>query len=200
MKTSIRVFTGLAFAILIFLACKKNAQTTNGKNAQTTNGLTEADQLLATAAQQRNVSKEDFMKTLVDKAKFTAAQNVFFPSALAVDFTKKWVTLPVYQGIGPSGKPTYFIMTESADFEIAKLLGVNYAPKLINGRGTAGSQQVTIENGMIKFKGDVDFTPVRSVTPGPFPNTFPPATAQPGSVGDAEYSPACYYQDPAEKH
>ncbi len=182
MKTSIRVFTGLTFAILIFLACKKNALTT-------TNGLIEADQLLATAAQQRNVSKEDFMKTLVDKAKFTAAQNVFFPSALAVDFTKKWVTLPVYKGIGPSGKPTYFIMTESADFEIAKLLGVNYAPKLINGRGTAGSQQVTIENGMIKFKGDVDFTPVRSLTPGPFPNTFPPATAQPGSVGDAEYSP-----------
>jgi len=182
MKTSIRVFTGLTFAILIFLACKKNALTT-------TNGLIEADQLLATAAQQRNVSKEDFMKTLVDKAKFTAAQNVFFPSALAVDFTKKWVTLPVYQGIGPSGQPTYFIMTESADYEIAKLLGVNFAPKLINGRGTAGSQQVTIENGMIKFKGDVDFTPVRSITPGPFPNTFPPATAQPGSVGDAEYSP-----------
>ncbi len=43
MKTSIRVFTGLAFAILIFLACKKNAQTTNG--------LTEADQLLATIIQ-----------------------------------------------------------------------------------------------------------------------------------------------------
>ncbi len=159
------------------------------KCTDNTNGLIEADQLLATAAQQRNVSKDDFMKTLVDKAKFTAAQNVFFPSALAVDFTKKWVTLPVYQGIGPSGKPTYFIMTESADFEIAKLLGVNYAPKLINGSGTAGSQQVTIENGMIKFKGDVDFTPVRSLTPGPFPNTFPPATAQPGSVGDAEYSP-----------
>lgn len=180
MKTSIRVFTGLAFAILIFLACK---------NAQTTNGLTEADQLLTTAAQQRNVSKEDFMKNLVDKAKFTAAQNVFLPSALAVDFTKKWVTLPVYKGIGPSGQPTYFIMTESADFEIAKLLGVNYAPKLINGSGTAGSQQVTIENGMIKFKGDVDFRPVRSVTPGLFPNTLPTASAQPGSVGDAEYSP-----------
>ncbi len=182
MKTSIRVFTGLVFAILIFFACKKTSQATK-------DGLSEANELLATAAQQRNVSKEDFMKTLVDKAKFTAAQNVFFPSALAVDFTKKWVTLPVYQGIGPSGKPTYFIMTESADFEIAKLLGVNYAPKLINGRGTAGSQQVTIEKGMIKFKGDVDFTPVRSLTPGPFPNTFPPATAQPGSVGDAEYSP-----------
>ncbi len=182
MKSSIQLFTGFALAILLFLACKKNKENNSAY-------IKEADELLATAAQQRGVSKEDFMKTLVDKGKFTSEQNVFFPSALAVDFTKKWVTLPVYTGIGPSGKPTYFIITEGADYEVAKLMGLNYAPKLVNGRGTAGSQQVTIENGMIKFKGDVDFTPVRSVTPGPFPMTFPPATAQPGSVGDAEYSP-----------
>ncbi len=182
MKSSIQLFTGFALAILLFLACKKNKENNSAY-------IKEADELLATAAQQRGVSKEDFMKTLVDKGKFTSEQNVFFPSALAVDFTKKWVTLPVYTGIGPSGNPTYFIITEGADYEVAKLMGLNYAPKLVNGRGTAGSQQVTIENGMIKFKGDVDFTPVRSLTPGPFPMTFPPATAQPGSVGDAEYSP-----------
>ncbi len=182
MKSSIQLFTGFAIAILLFLACKKNKENNSAY-------IKEADELLATAAQQRGVSKEDFMKTLVDKGKFTSEQNVFFPSALAVDFKKKWVTLPVYTGIGPSGKPTYFIITEGADYEVAKLMGLNYAPKLVNGRGTAGSQQVTIENGMIKFKGDVDFTPVRSVTPGPFPMTFPPATAQPGSIGDAEYSP-----------
>ncbi len=182
MKSSIQLFTGFALAILLFLACKKNKENNSAY-------IKEADELLATAAQQRGVSKEDFMKTLVDKGKFTSEQNVFFPSALAVDFTKKWVTLPVYTGIGPSGNPTYFIITEGADYEVAKLMGLNYAPKLVNGRGTAGSQQVTIENGMIKFKGDVDFTPVRSVTPGPFPMTFPPATAQPGSIGDAEYSP-----------
>jgi hypothetical protein len=46
-----------------------------------------------------------------------------------------------------------------------------------------------IENGMIRFKGDVDFSPVRTLAPGPFPNTFPPSVAIPGSVGDAEYSP-----------
>lgn len=166
---------------MFFFACEKNSATSSL--------LTEADGLLATAAQQRNVSKEDFMKTLVDKAKFTAQQNVFFPSALAVDFTKKWVTLPVYKGIGPAGGPTYFIITEGADYEVAKMMGVNYAPKLINGSGTEGSQNVTIENGMIKFKGDVDFSPVRMIEPGKFPNTFPPAKAQPGSVGDAEYSP-----------
>jgi hypothetical protein len=43
------------------------------------------------------------------------------------------------------------------------------------------------------FKGDVDFRPVRSVTPGPFPNTLPTASAQLGSVGDARiFSPYCF--------
>jgi len=171
----------IIFATTLFFSCKKNKEETSM--------LQEAENLLAVAAQQRNLSKEEFRKILINNNRFTAAQNVFFPSALAVDYSRKHVTLPVYKGIGPGGNPTYYIITEAADFDVAKKLGLNYAPKLVNGRGTAGSQQVTIENGMIKFKGDVDFTPVRSITPGPFPNTFPPATAQPGSVGDAEYSP-----------
>lgn len=183
MNLLIRSFTGFAFATLIFAACKKNPDT------PVQDSLKEADELLTTAAKERNISKEDFTKILINDKRYSAEQNVFFPSALAVDFSKKWVTLPVYKGIGPSGNPTYYIITEAADFKVAKKLGVNYAPKLVNGRGTAGSQDVKIENGMLKFKGDVDFSPVRSIEPGVFPNTFPPAKAQPGSVGDMEYSP-----------
>ncbi|HLL42843.1 MAG TPA: hypothetical protein VK369_06865 [Segetibacter sp.] len=158
--------------------------------------LKEVNILLETAAQQRNVSKEDFMKTLVDKGRFTAEQNVFLPSTLAVDFTenKPTVTLPVYKGIGPSGNPTYYVLTEAADYKVAKMMGLNFAPRLVNGRGTAGSQQVTIENGMMKFKGDVDFSPVRTLAPGKFPNTFPPSIAKAGSIGDAEYSPLVVLQ------
>jgi len=183
MNLLIRSFTGFAFATLMFASCKKNP------DAPVQDSLKEADELLTTAAKERNISKEDFMKILINDKRYSAEQNVFFPSALAVDFSKKWVTLPVYKGIGPSGNPTYYIITEAADFKVAKKLGVNYAPKLVNGRGTAGSQDVKIENGMLKFKGDVDFSPVRSLEPGVFPNTFPPAKAQPGSVGDMEYSP-----------
>ncbi len=188
MKSSIRLFTGFALAILIFLGCKKNM---NGNDDNSSAALKEAHGLLASAAQQRNVSKEDFMKILVDDKRFTPAQHVFLRSTLAVDFTenKPTVTLPVYKGIGPSGNPTYYVLTEAADFDVAKLMGLNFAPRLINGRGTAGSQQVAIENGMIRFKGDVDFSPVRTLAPGPFPNTFPPSIAKAGSVGDAEYSP-----------
>ncbi len=169
--------------MLGFLACEKN------KDKATSEGMKEVDQLLTTAAQQRNISKDAFMSLLVNTSKFTVAQNVFFPSALAINYNTKHVTLPVYKGIGPSGNPTYYIITESADFDIAKSLGVNFAPKLLNGSGTGGSQQVTMENGMIKFKGDVNFAPVRTLAPGLFPNTFPPSVAIPGSVGDAEYSP-----------
>jgi len=174
---------GFVLVMLIFSACKKNS------DSATTSYINEADGLLATAAQQRNVSKEDLMKSLVNVSKFTADQNVFFPSALAIDFTKKWVTLPVYKGIGPSGSPTYFIVTEAADFDVAKMMGVNYAPRLAFARDQPGSQPVTIENGMIKFNGDVDFSPVRILEPGRFPNTFPPSRAQPGSRGDNKYSP-----------
>jgi hypothetical protein len=173
----------LLFVSAFFLSCEKNS------DEPMSDSMKEVDALLTTAAQQRNISKEAYMKMLVDDTKFSAAQNVFFPSALAVDYKAKHVTLPLYKGIGPSGNDTYFIITEGADFEVAKKMGLNFAPKLVNGRGTSGSQQVTLQNGMIRFKGDVDFSPVRTLAPGPFPNTFPPSVAIPGSVGDAEYSP-----------
>src|SRR4029077_4502744 len=38
-------------------------------------------------------------------------------------------------------------------------------------------------------KGTVDFSPVRSVVPGPAGAEFPPVSVQPGAVGDADYSP-----------
>jgi hypothetical protein len=38
-------------------------------------------------------------------------------------------------------------------------------------------------------KGTVDFTPKRSIVPGPQGAEFPPKSAVPGSVGDADYGP-----------
>ena len=51
----------------------------------------------------------------------------------------------------------------------------------------ASAQRVTVIDGRIHFRGDVDFSPERIVTPGS-PNPFPPAFVQPGAVGDDEYS------------
>ena len=36
---------------------------------------------------------------------------------------------------------------------------------------------------------EVDFSPDRAVEPGTAPNFFPAKSAQPGSVGDADYTP-----------
>jgi len=150
--------------------------------------LKEADALLAAQARQTGVSLADMMKTHAP-GRFTRQQNVFLPGALAVDFQRKTITLPLYKGIGPSGTPTYYILTDAADFAVAQKLGVNYSPKLANGRGTEGVQLATLENGLLRFAGDVDFKPERAVKPGPLPNTFPPAMAQPGSLADDKYSP-----------
>src|ERR1700680_1508547 len=42
---------------------------------------------------------------------------------------------------------------------------------------------------MVFDKGTVDFSPVRSITPGPVGQEFPPTAFQPGAVGDKDYSP-----------
>ena len=156
--------------------------------------LAEADELLTATASFTGTQKADQAQLRTAEAaavRFTRRQNVFFPGALAVDFRRSvpTITLPLYRGLGPDNSPVYYILTEAANFNVAKLLGVNFAPKLVFGRDTDGSQEATIERGLIKFESNVNFSPVRSVTAGAFPNTFPPAAAVPGAVGDALYSP-----------
>ena len=191
MNTPVKYLLTACVASLSLAGCKKDdpRNPENPGNPSTPSAaLREADVLLTEAARQAGVTKEALLQSRAP-GRFTAKQNVFFPGAVAFDFDKKWVTLPLYKGIGPSGNPTYYILTEAADFNVARLLGVNYSPKLANGRDTEGSQKATLVNGQVKFEGDVDFSPVRTIQAGTFPNTFPPAQAQPGAVGDAKYSP-----------
>jgi len=125
------------FIIMIFLsgsiiscstqksATKMKMQENNVMNVNQDSSdpmIKEVDELLTVAAtMQKAGSKEDFMNKLVDGKRFSFKQNVFFPSALAVDFKNKRVTLPVYKGIRPSGNPTFYIITEAADFKVAKM-------------------------------------------------------------------------------
>jgi hypothetical protein len=121
---------------------------------------------------------------------FSPADHVFVKSALAVDFTyrKATVTLPLFRGLSPDGNDEFYIITDASDFEVAKRMGVNYAPKLAKVQGTAGAQDVTLHKGVMQFKGQVDFSPVYKVVPGDPPNYFPPKAADPGGVGDAAWS------------
>jgi hypothetical protein len=128
------------------------------------------------------------------RARFTAEENVFLPSTIRVrDLAtpgKANATVPAFRGAGPDGRANvWYIITEAADYSVAKAMGVNYAPKLVHGRGTGGSQQVTLRGGRMRFPGAVDFSPERFLHPGGEGSmAFPPGAALPGAVGDAEWS------------
>ena len=107
-----------------------------------------------------------------------------------VDDVKGTVTLPLYRGsIMGSKKAVWFILTDSNDPEISSLLGLNYSAKLNFAANGARTASFDADNNLVFDRGTVDFKPARSVTPGLPSAPFPPTAAQPGSVGDAYYSP-----------
>ena len=119
-----------------------------------------------------------------------------------VDLSKGTVTLPLYRGsMAGTGKTVWYILTETSDPDIASLLGLNFSAKLNFAGNGARTASFDGNNNLVFDRGTVDFKPVRSVTPGPSAAPFPPAAAQPGSVGDAFYSPVIrvgnvYYNAP----
>jgi hypothetical protein len=121
---------------------------------------------------------------------FKPSDHVFVKSALAVDFTYRnaSVTLPLFRGLSPQGKDVFYIITEASDFEVARRMGVNYAPKLAEAIGSPGVQNVTLQDGIVKFAGNVDFSPTYKVVAGDPPGYFPPKVANPGGVADDQWS------------
>jgi len=121
---------------------------------------------------------------------FKASDHVYIKNALAVDFTyrKASVTLPLYRGLSPDGKDVFYIITEASDFAVARRMGINYSPKLAKAVGSDGAQTVTLKDGIMQFKGSVDFSPTYKVVPGDPPGYFPPKAAEPGAIADAAWS------------
>ena len=118
--------------------------------------------------------------------------QVFLKSAVEnADFTE--TTLPIFEGRS-YGKTVWYVVTESSDRVDANHRRVNFAPKLANAKGTSAVQSGYYNiDGMLEFAATVDFTPIRSVVPGT--GGFPPSAFQPGSVGEAGYSPLVALQD-----
>lgn len=108
-----------------------------------------------------------------------------------VDLERGTVTLPLRRGQLQNGTPQWFIITDTSDENLSDLHGVNYSPKMAYGLTGNASRDATIQsNGTFTFaRGSVDFRPAQALTPGAQPNPFPPASFQPGSVGDAFYTP-----------
>jgi hypothetical protein len=101
------------------------------------------------------------------------------------------------------GKTIWYILTDTTDEGASKGLGLNHSHKLrfANvGKGARWSRMG--ENTIMDFDEDsyVDFSPVRSVTPGKAPNFFPPASATAGSVGNKNYSPVIHVENIGEAY
>lgn len=148
--------------------------------------MAEADALMAVTA--RESGRAAYSPATA--VKFKASDNVFLKSALAIDFTYRTanVTLPLFRGEAPGGGAAYYIITEASDFEMARRMGINFSPKMRHAAGTPGAMAVTLANGVMRFPGNVDFSPEYQVTPGPAPTFFPPKSFKPGAVGDAQWS------------
>ncbi len=111
-----------------------------------------------------------------------------------VDDVHGTITLPLYKGYlkagvsGPNRKTIWYILTDVNDANVASFLGINYSAKLGFGGNSARTANFDDRGDLIFDQGTVDFSPSRMVVPGAT-TPFPPATAQPGAVGDASYSP-----------
>ena len=111
-----------------------------------------------------------------------------------VDQDAGTITLPLYRGQLASGESVWYILTDTTDEKNAAALGLNFSAKLAYadvGKGVRRATQQLIDGKTVVVfaAGRVDFAPEHSVTPGAAPSYFPPTAVQPGSVGDADYSP-----------
>jgi len=108
-----------------------------------------------------------------------------------VDLKAETVKLPLYQGKMRDGRKVWYILTDTTDAENAAALGLNFAAKLQYAAVGRGARHATLEKDTtLTFEsGTVDFSPKRRVVPGTAPNYFPPKAAEPGSIGDQDYSP-----------
>lgn len=116
-------------------------------------------------------------------------------SAKRVDLTFEYATLPLYKG-SADGETVWYVITDVSDAAVARELGINHAPKLANvpAMCPACSQEVTTSDPLlgrapVEFQGAPDFSPARTLVPGPDSAPFPVQSSTPGAMGRADYSP-----------
>ncbi len=119
--------------------------------------------------------------------------NQTITSASRVDLTRDFATLPLHKGTA-GGETVWFVITDVSDAKIARKLGVNHSPKLSNislgcpaCAQTVKSSNPVLGEAPVEFEGAPDFSPTRTVVPGPA--SFPPQSFTVGAMGGANYSP-----------
>ena len=108
-----------------------------------------------------------------------------------VDLAREVVRLPLHRGRLSSGETVWFVLTDVSDFDTSRKMGLTWAPSLSKAKDLASTRVAEMdESNNFTFKvGQVNFSPVQTLTAGETPNVFPPRLARAGSVGDAHYSP-----------
>jgi hypothetical protein len=108
-----------------------------------------------------------------------------------IDLDKSTITMPLYKGKMADGRLVWYIVTDTTDAGNAAALGINYSAKLQYADVGKAVRKATLDKDLqlVFASGTVDFKPERKVVPGEAPNFFPPKKAEPGSIGDADYSP-----------
>jgi hypothetical protein len=106
-----------------------------------------------------------------------------------IDVAKGTITLPLYLGHMKDGRNVWYVLTDVDDADVAAELGLNFSAKMTFMSNAARTANLDLNGDLVFDKGTVDFTPVRSITPGPAGNEFPPSAAAPGAIGDKDYSP-----------
>ena len=108
-----------------------------------------------------------------------------------LDMEAGTITLPLYRGEMTDGTPVWYILTDTTDEANAEALGLNHSAKLAYANVPGGTRTANLANDLtlVFDQGAVDFAPERRIQPGEGENPFPPAAAEPGSVGDDSYTP-----------
>jgi hypothetical protein len=107
-----------------------------------------------------------------------------------VDAKRGTITLPLYKGrLTGTNKAIWYILTDVDDQNVADELGLNFSAKLTFASQAARTGNLDADGNIVFDKGTVNFAPKRDIVPGPAGEEFPPKSATPGAVGDADYSP-----------
>ncbi len=122
---------------------------------------------------------------LAQTTALASKHQLLMPSAVeSPDF--KTVTLPIFQGRA-DGQAFWYVVTESSDQNDALKRHVNFAPKLVNLRGSSAVQPAKLVDGILEVSAGVDFSATWFLNPGS--SVIPPENYEPGSVAKGQYSP-----------
>ncbi len=114
-----------------------------------------------------------------------AASEKILPSAISVDTTAHTAVLPLYHGTS-KGQSVWYIITDASNATMARKLHVIYSPSLAH-IGNDATQNAKRTGSRLDFAGAPDFSAARTYVAST--DGFPPTSATPGGVADADYSP-----------